>query len=494
MSGHRGLALIVTLWVLVILSVICLSFAHMARVEGRLADNYYQRSRASYMAEAGLERMLVELEANSASYTAPDGTWVEITSEDEEWPFEDERFEVRCTDECAKLNLNTATEEMLAKLPGMTPEIVDGILDWRDGDDEPRPEGAEQDYYATLNPRYACANRPFLTVEELLLVKGVTPELMYGTQEQTSVEQETPRLADLVTIYSLDRDVDAQGQARLNINSASEEQLKERLGDVLEDQAIQAIIQYREQSGEFKSVGHLWNVPGMDREKMKQVVDRVTVRGGEQTAESVEPGGPQEPQLPQLPELPGGPGAPSAPGRPSGGPVGGRQAPELLGGLTPPGMPMGPEGLSPEGMGTEEQGAPAGGEERGTGEGTLVRGLINLNTAPAEVLLTLPEMTEEAAQAIVSARESQPFTNLGEVLEVEQIDPPLFQAIANYVTVRSRSFRCVARGEVPQRRAVAELTAIIEAGSSTPRIIYFKRGDSMATGYRSVSAAQYEGL
>ena len=92
-------------------------------------------------------------------------------------------------DESARLNLNLvlladrfqAARTLLMGVPGMTEDVADAILDWIDEDDEPREYGAEYDYYASLTPGYEPRNGPLLTIEELLLVRGVTPELLFGT-------------------------------------------------------------------------------------------------------------------------------------------------------------------------------------------------------------------------------------------------------------------------------------------------------------------------
>jgi DNA uptake protein ComE-like DNA-binding protein len=84
-------------------------------------------------------------------------------------------------DESSKLNLNSATNDMLLKLPGMTDEIAGAIADWRDGDSDVGSNGAEDDYYLSLPQPYHAKNAPLETVEEVLLVKGMTPELLYGT-------------------------------------------------------------------------------------------------------------------------------------------------------------------------------------------------------------------------------------------------------------------------------------------------------------------------
>lgn len=107
-------------------------------------------------------------------------------------PGDDERYiRIGITDESSKLNLNTATEEQLLKLvsaavaddsSAIPEEIVDAIIDWRDADTEPNGEAldTEGEYYRQLDKPYRIKNGPFDTVEELLLVKGVTGGVLYG--------------------------------------------------------------------------------------------------------------------------------------------------------------------------------------------------------------------------------------------------------------------------------------------------------------------------
>jgi DNA uptake protein ComE-like DNA-binding protein len=65
-------------------------------------------------------------------------------------------------------------------LPGMTVDVAAAILDWMDTDDTPRQNGAEREYYSGMSPSYAPKNGPLESVEELLLVRGVTPYLLFG--------------------------------------------------------------------------------------------------------------------------------------------------------------------------------------------------------------------------------------------------------------------------------------------------------------------------
>src|SRR5437016_5100006 len=98
-------------------------------------------------------------------------------------------FRFGVIDEAGKINLNALMKldssgkilhDVLLNLPNMTEDIVNCIIDWMDADDDPQPNGAESDYYQNLPNPYRPKNGPLDTLEELLYVKGVTPELLYG--------------------------------------------------------------------------------------------------------------------------------------------------------------------------------------------------------------------------------------------------------------------------------------------------------------------------
>ncbi len=71
-------------------------------------------------------------------------------------------------------------EMATTNIPNMTEEVIDGILDWLDSDDERRPFGAESSDYEALAIPYECKNGPMESIEELLKIQGVTPDLFYG--------------------------------------------------------------------------------------------------------------------------------------------------------------------------------------------------------------------------------------------------------------------------------------------------------------------------
>ena len=71
----------------------------------------------------------------------------------------------------------------------MTPDVADAIVDWLDMDSSPRPYGAEDDYYTALSPPYHCKNGPLDSLEELLLVRGVTRSCCSATTRTETVHR-----------------------------------------------------------------------------------------------------------------------------------------------------------------------------------------------------------------------------------------------------------------------------------------------------------------
>jgi general secretion pathway protein K len=128
-----------------------------------------------------------------------------------EWDEAGMHVSVQVFDESGKLDLNGAQPEMLEQLflnLGMefnaAHSLVAAIQDWRDSDDETRTAGAESLYYLGLPRPYRPANQDFQSVEELLLVRGVTPAMLYGgyrVMPDGRVERK-PGLMDCLTVHA----------------------------------------------------------------------------------------------------------------------------------------------------------------------------------------------------------------------------------------------------------------------------------------------------
>ncbi|MFL5328031.1 MAG: general secretion pathway protein GspK [Gemmataceae bacterium] len=164
------------------------------------------------------------------------------------------------TDESAKINLNALVKQdttgntaskILLKLPNMTDEIADAIIDWISDSETPRPNGTKSDYYSGLTPPYRCKNGPLDSIEELLLVKGVTPELLFGSDKNHNGMQDDdenssngfdPGWAAYLTTYSRTLNLDSDGKSRMYLGEKLSQDfytnLKTAVGQPLADYIV----------------------------------------------------------------------------------------------------------------------------------------------------------------------------------------------------------------------------------------------------------------
>ncbi|MCH5374078.1 MAG: type II secretion system protein GspK, partial [Planctomycetes bacterium] len=202
-------------------------------------------------------------------------------------PSDDEQLE--------DLDGENMARDLLMALPGMTVEIADAILDWLDEDDEPREFGAELEYYSSLSPAYAPKNGPLETVEELLLVRGVTPQLLFGADVNRNgmVDMEemamAGQLTDLpergwsayFTLHSKEQNLNSLGEPRIDLNGDDLQALSDSLSLVFPPEWVTFIIAYRqsgpydgEEEGEASAEGEL-DLTQQGKTKFTQVLDLI---------------------------------------------------------------------------------------------------------------------------------------------------------------------------------------------------------------------------
>jgi type II secretory pathway component PulK len=141
-------------------------------------------------------------------------------------------------------------QSLLMSLPGMTLQIADSILDWLDEDSDPRPNGSELEYYSVLPTPYAPKNGPVDSVEELLLVRGVTPELLFGIDSnRNSVVDPAEQQRGLVdatqtsslgwtsflTVHGYESNKRRDGTPKIDVNQDDLEVLYQQLSGVIEN-------------------------------------------------------------------------------------------------------------------------------------------------------------------------------------------------------------------------------------------------------------------
>ena len=190
-AGQRGSVLIIVMWIAFGLVSIALYFAHSMTFELRASDNRVAGLEAEQAIEGGARYVNYVLTTLGTNGAIPDPTLYQregvALGQARFWLIGRSDQQVTTTepyyglvDEASKLNLNIATTNMLEMLPRMTPELAAAIIDWRDADSNFSLGGAENETYNQLQPAYNCKNAPFETVDELRLVYGATLDILYG--------------------------------------------------------------------------------------------------------------------------------------------------------------------------------------------------------------------------------------------------------------------------------------------------------------------------
>lgn len=174
----RGIALIVVMWILVLLSITVGIYAILARAETLQARFLFDETAARYAAEAGVHRAVFETRSpDNETRWVPDGRTYTIG-------FGEARVEISITDESGKIDVNRGDTELLTEFfisRGVDElealHLADAIEDWRDPDEIPRLYGAEIDDYLGAGYPYGPANEDFTSVDELQQIIGMSYEL-----------------------------------------------------------------------------------------------------------------------------------------------------------------------------------------------------------------------------------------------------------------------------------------------------------------------------
>jgi DNA uptake protein ComE-like DNA-binding protein len=430
---------------MVLLAVVVIGLLHTARMDLSVVQNYGDRVQAHYLALAGVERAKALLYQDIASRqeTAKNhtGALYDDPADFKDTPFSRGHFRVirRTTgldggnliygvnDEESRLNINTIGLDQLTNnsaLTGLTPDIAASIVAWRGPKTQVVAGGAQSDYYLSLKPPYQARNGPFQTFRELLMVRGVTRELLLGNDRNQNgfldtgddPEDQDPSVparpepspdagwSALLTVNDTDKNVSADGQARVNIQTADQAALTAIPG--ITPAIASAIISYRGQN-QFQSIGNLLDVK------------------------------PQQNQ-------PGQNGNPGGSGNQASASTANSQTGQNV--------------ISPELFMQIADYVTV------SDEGDLT-GLVNINTAPAGVLNCLPGIDPALAQAIVSHRQSGGFfASVAGLLQVDGMTPNTFKTLAPFITARSETYRIVCEGKVDSTGARQRVEEVVHIG------------------------------
>jgi len=321
MPPRRGIILVVVLIVIVLMMLSVLTFSRFMIAQHRATNMTLRQTQARLLAESGVEYLRALLLKDQWTilelgglYDNPDefcgrvvtdgtvsmtgfsaGTQTSLGNVDdrdvgrftviapalsEEGMLFGEQIRYGLEDESSKVNLRWILQTdlqspgsgrtFLMRLPGVTEEIADSILDWiDDSSDEPREFGAKDEYYTSLDPPYYTRNGIPDSLDELLLVRGVTPKLLYGIDWNRNGiidlgEPDEASLAEFdvfdgslnlglisyLTLDSRESMVTSEGLDKINVNMDDLTELRSLLEERFEDYPgyADAIISYRQTS------------------------------------------------------------------------------------------------------------------------------------------------------------------------------------------------------------------------------------------------------
>ncbi len=414
------------------------------------------------------------------------------------------------SDESAKLNINAlilldptgqVLYEALMKLPNMTEEIADAIVDWVDSDDSERPAGAESGYYSGQPTPYLAKNGPLNSVEELLLVAGVTPPLLFGNDRNRNGRRDPGEddgaefsrgWSEFLTVYGRELDADPTGNKRLNLADQNADLVA--MSDMLTALVGQDISDYI-------LAARLWGTQAMPTTTVTvtettapsgsggTVTTRVTMTQStnQQSQQQSVAGGPAELRAAVQAALDAGTARPQGRlnsvlalqntrvtlPRPADAPM---NAPTVY-----VDSPFNDTNLLKTVLPTLLDWT----STRTTFEMTP---RINVNTAPAEVLLTIPGLTQQDVDAILTTRDglskTDPATTTAAWLVTQaDLSPTTFRNVERYITGKSMTYRVHSVGYSARGGAVARVEAVIDTNQGYPRIVYYRDLTDLGKGF-----------
>jgi competence ComEA-like helix-hairpin-helix protein len=436
---QRASILVGLLWCLALLSVVVVSVLHTSRMDLMVQKNYNDRIQARYLALAGVEKAkallfqdavdrrktgknhtgeLYDDEQNFRQIDFGPGEFSVVRHRSSE---EGDGLAYGVVDQESRLNVNNAGAEELVKLNGSSPDVAAAIVDWRDEDNNVSPGGAEEEYYLSLNPPYLPRNGQFLSTTELLMVRGISSDLLKGGLQNGS---EFPELDDdpgnksaVATQPINDRgwsellctdgwveNFDASGEKRVNVQTATEKDLTGVHGITAE--IAKAIVSSRGQN-QLESISDLLNVTSGQNQSPTRTSRQGAASQGSKVINQ-----------------------------------------DLLMEIA---------------------------DHLCTDATDELAGLININTAGSEVLACLPGLTPELANAIVTYRRAEGFfDNVARVMKVPGISADLFKQFSKRLTARSETFRIICEGKVKSTGARQRLEVVVHVGQKSVETLSYR--------------------
>jgi general secretion pathway protein K len=266
--NRRGVALVLVILMISILVAVTLELNRSSRADIYDAVNLSDGIRLIYTAKSGFNAGVGLLLAHKGEIFTLTDDWANTgqLAEKSKALFHEGYFELFVEDESGKIQINRLVNGndynedirgMLVRLLGQPEfklddgrihEIVDAIKDWIDPDNDITGAGAESAYYLSLANPYPVKNGRLDCIDELLMIKGMTKSLYYGTKE-------APGLRQCLTVY---------GDGRININTAPRLVLKSLSKELSPEMADRMDEYRRSKDHDLSRASWYQKVPGME--------------------------------------------------------------------------------------------------------------------------------------------------------------------------------------------------------------------------------------
>lgn len=277
-----GIALIIVMIAMTVLGILAAGFAYSMKVETKLAQNSNSETELIWLGRSGVERaryiLAQQLAIACEPYDALNQVWAGgsggLCSSNsalagislKDYELGDGKISLTITDLERKVNINIADDTTLQQAlrlvgvdAGDFSAISSSIQDWIDPDNSTHMGGAESDYYQSLTPPYFAKNKPMDDLAELLLVRGITPELYWGgvatnhpiAAFQNKLGRLGPVSSTVGYAVGLSEIFTPISNGRVNINTASATVLQ--MIPMIDENIAARIIEFRSEGEGFET-------------------------------------------------------------------------------------------------------------------------------------------------------------------------------------------------------------------------------------------------
>ena len=521
---RRGFVLLVVTVVVILLSLAAYSYLGEMDTENRAASMFGRDVEARMAAESGVEYVAAQIALRQTDATLDLYDDSSMFSRQPMGGGGEARGQVRfsvlspgmvgsvdslpragLTTETAKFNVNRLLElendtdettdpyTAVSFVPNMTEDICNAILDWIDSDEEARAGGAESSTYEALAVPYSARNAPMQSIDELLQVQGVTPQLFYGEDANRNGRMdpneddgaESPPtddqdgtldfgLRDYLTVSSRERNIQTTGEQKINLNNGIVAEMFDFLEESFDTETATFVTGYRltgDQLADSQAQGKLT----IEQQQLVDWIAKNLANGelGKVTRGGMDLSNPPQASFRSIYDL-----------------IDAQVAVTVNGAdqtLNSPWTSTDPAGLMEQMLVLEEKLTWLNDE--------FIDGRINVNIAPREVLLAIPDMTEAIADAILGARPvaGEDSAQAAQVMSMRRspvwllteglVDVPTFKRLGPWLTTTGDVYSFQVLGHFDQGGPTTRLEAMVDGTKKPPRITFQRDLTGLGRGF-----------